>query len=169
MLKYREKDMTNTLQQACGIVDYQMYACQQMMNYFVYNQDVINFLECDPTKKTQRYELYQEVSVNGKEYLLVHGGLGNYRKDKDMEEYDLHELVWSRIDYEKSYYEDFYDYIITGHTPTLTIPGMATPASVYRKNQHIAIDCGACFEGGRLAAICLDTGEEFYSQANMQK
>lgn len=60
------------------------------------------------------FELYQEVSVNGKEYLLVHGGLGNYRKDKDMEEYDLHELVWSRIDYEKSYYEDFYDYIITG-------------------------------------------------------
>ena len=44
------------------IVDYQMYTCQQMMNYFVYNQDVINFLECDPTKKTQRYELYQEVS-----------------------------------------------------------------------------------------------------------
>ena len=59
VLKYREKDMTNTLQQACGIVDYQMYTCQQMMNYFVYNQDVINFLECDPTKKTQRYELYQ--------------------------------------------------------------------------------------------------------------
>ena len=87
VLKYREKDMTNTLQQACGIVDYQMYACQQMMNYFVYNQDVINFLECDPTKKTQRYELYQEVSVNGKEYLLVHGGLGNYRKDKDFNEH----------------------------------------------------------------------------------
>ena len=62
VLKYREKDMTNTLQQACGVVDYQMYACQQMMKYFVYNQDVINFLECDPTKKTQRYELYQEVS-----------------------------------------------------------------------------------------------------------
>lgn len=62
VLKYREKDMTNTLQQACGIVDYQMYTCQQMMKYFVYNQDVINFLECDPTKKTQRYELYQEVS-----------------------------------------------------------------------------------------------------------
>jgi two-component system sensor histidine kinase YesM len=41
VLKYREKDMTNTLQQACGIVDYQMYACQQMMNYFVYNQDAI--------------------------------------------------------------------------------------------------------------------------------
>lgn len=38
VLKYREKDMTNTLQQACGIVDYQMYACQQMMNYFVYNR-----------------------------------------------------------------------------------------------------------------------------------
>ena len=62
VLKYREKHMTNALQQACGIVDCQMYTCQQMMNYFVYNQDIINFLECDPAKKTQRYELYQEVS-----------------------------------------------------------------------------------------------------------
>ena len=35
---------------------------------------------------------------------------------------------------------------------------------IYRKNNHIAIDCGACFPGGRLAAICLDTGEEFYSE-----
>ena len=110
--------------------------------------------------------IYQQFENDGE---VDFWGMTNYRKDKDMEEYDLHELVWSRIDYEKSYYEDFYDYIITGHTPTLTIPGMATPASVYRKNQHIAIDCGACFEGGRLAAICLDTGEEFYSQANMPK
>lgn len=30
----------------------------------------------------------------------------------------------------------------------------------------IAIDCGACYLGGRLAAICLDTGEEFYSSPN---
>lgn len=42
------------------------------------------------------------------EYLLVQGGLGNHREDKDLEEYDLHELVWSRMDYEKKYYEEFY-------------------------------------------------------------
>ena len=52
--------------------------------------------------------LYQEASVNGKEYLPMQGGLGNHREDKDLEEYDLHELVWSRMDYEKKYYEEFY-------------------------------------------------------------
>ena len=37
---------------------------------------------------------------------------------------------------------------------------------MYRKNNHIDIDCGAYLPGGRLAAICLDTGEEFYSSGN---
>lgn len=40
------------------------------------------------------------------------------------------------------------------------------PGSIYRKNNHIAVDCGASFHGGRLAAICLDTGEEFYSSTD---
>ena len=30
------------------------------------------------------------------------------------------------------------------------------------KNNFIAIDCGACFENGTLACLCLDTMEEFY-------
>ena len=38
--------------------------------------------------------------------------------------------------------------------------------SVIRRMTRIAIDCGACFPGGRLAAICLETGEEFYSSDN---
>ena len=39
------------------------------------------------------------------------------------------------------------------------------PGYIYKKNHHIAIDCGSFIPGGRLAAICLDTGEEFYSEA----
>lgn len=27
-------------------------------------------------------------------------------------------------------------------------------------------ECGANYPGGRLAAVCLDTGEEFYSASN---
>lgn len=30
------------------------------------------------------------------------------------------------------------------------------------EDNHLAIDCGCSYEGGRLAAVCLDTGEEFY-------
>ena len=32
---------------------------------------------------------------------------------------------------------------------------------IYKKNNHIAIDCGAVY-GNRLGCICLDTMEEFY-------
>ena len=73
----------------------------------------------------------------------------------------MEELVWERQDYERRYFED--KYIVTGHTPTQYIPGNPRPGFIFRKNQHIAIDCGAYYPDGRLAAICLDTGEEFYS------
>ena len=43
---------------------------------------------------------------------------------------------------------------------------MIIPGIFIKKYHHIAIDCGACFPGGRLAAICLETGEEFYSSDN---
>lgn len=56
--------------------------------------------------------------------------------------------------------------MVTGHTPTQTIEGNPNPGFIYRYNNHIAIDCGAYYPGGRLAAICLDTGEEFYSSPN---
>lgn len=46
------------------------------------------------------------------------------------------------------------------------IEGNPNPGFIYRYNNHIAIDCGAYYPGGRLAAICLDTGEEFYSSPN---
>ncbi|MFR7630014.1 MAG: hypothetical protein ACLUZ6_04950 [Lachnospira eligens] len=44
---------------------------------------------------------------------------------------------------------------VTGHTPTRYIEDNPRPGYVYRKNNHIDIDCGAYLPGGRLAAICL--------------
>ncbi len=108
--------------------------------------------------------LYEEVTEGETDYLLVHAGLGGFTPEKDIEEYSLHDLVWKRADYEEKYFDDIY--VVTGHTPTQEIDGNPRPGFIYRKNHHIAIDCGACFRGGRLAAICLDTGEEFYSSSN---
>ena len=108
--------------------------------------------------------IYEELDAGGKEYLLVHAGLGNYSPEKDMEDYSLKELMWDRADYETQYFDDVF--VVTGHTPTQSIEGNTKPGYIYRKNNHIAIDCGAHLPGGRLAAICLDTGEEFYSSAN---
>ncbi len=119
-------------------------------------KDVIDFIK--------DFLIYEEVSVNGKDYLLVHAGLGNYSSEKDIEDYSLHELIWARADYDVRYFED--TYVITGHTPTQTIKDNPHPGYIYRKNNHIAIDCGVNYPGGRLAALCLDTGEEYYSTLN---
>ncbi len=102
-----------------------------------------------------------------KNYLLVHAGLGNYSPEKDIADYSLHELIWMRADYDVQYFSDIY--VVTGHTPTQNIKENPRPGYIYRKNNHIAIDCGATFPGGRLAAVCLDTGEEYYSSQNIVK
>lgn len=106
--------------------------------------------------------VYEELKVGGKDYLLVHAGLGNFHPKKDMEDYSLKELVWDRAAYDTCYFKD--RYVITGHTPTQYIPDNPRPGYIYKKNNHIAIDCGASMPGGRLGAICLETGREFYSR-----
>lgn len=107
------------------------------------------------------FSCYEKVRVNGQKYLLIHGGLGNYDKNKDIDDYSLDELVWSRADYDTTYYDDVIT--VSGHTPTQYIEDNERPGYVYRKNNHMAIDCGAYRPDGRLAVVCLDTGEEFYS------
>lgn len=110
------------------------------------------------------FSIYEEVAVKEKHYLLVHAGLGNFAPEKDIDEYSLHDLIWERADYQTVYYN--YAYVVTGHTPTQAIKENQNPGYIYKHNNHIAIDCGASYQGGRLAAICLDTGKEFYSSIN---
>ena len=116
-------------------------------------QAVVDFMKQMP--------VYKKLSVAGKDYLLVHGGLGDFRPDKKMEEYSLHDLVWERPDYSTPYFPDVY--VVTGHTPTLIIADNPRPGYIFQGNHHIAIDCGSYWPGGRLGAIRLDDGQEFYS------
>ena len=105
------------------------------------------------------FSLYEEVSAGGRDYLLVHAGLQNFSPDRPMEDYAPDELIFDRPDYGRPYYPD--KYVVTGHTPTQNIPCNPNPGRIFRQNNHIAVDCG-CGYGGPLAAVCLDTGEEFY-------
>ncbi len=116
-------------------------------------EDVLDFLK--------EFLLYEEVTAGGEEYLLVHAGLGNYLPEKALDDYEIEDLIWPRAEYDIEYFPD--RYAVTGHTPTQIIPENPRPGYIYRANRHIAIDCGAHIPGGRLAAICLETGEEFYS------
>ena len=104
---------------------------------------------------------YDVVKAGGKTFILVHAGLGNpdiFDRKKPLDEYSLHDLAFVRFDYDREYFGGDV-YIVTGHTPTLTI---TCKAEIYHSCNNICIDCGAVFPGGRLACLCLDTMEEFY-------
>lgn len=105
------------------------------------------------------FTAYEEVTVNNKEYLLVHAGLGGFNEDKTLDEYDIDDFVWERPDWDIPYFNNSNKFVVVGHTPTLAITGNA---EIFHQNNFIAIDCGACFENGMLSCLCLDTMEEFY-------
>ena len=106
--------------------------------------------------------LYAEVEAGGKRFFLVHAGLNDYAPQKPIEAYSLFDLIWKRADYSRRIIPD--KTLVSGHTPTQTITENPRPGFVYRGNGHLAVDCGAGFTGGRLAAVCLESGEEFYAE-----
>ena len=128
-------------------------------------QDILEYLE--------EFALYDVVEAGGKEFVLVHAGLDHFSKDRDLEDYDLSELIFQKPDYEKVYFED--KYLVTGHTPTWTIYAQVRGIlqkeiemnpklrwdRIYTRCNHVAIDCG-CGYGGRLGCVCLDTMERYH-------
>lgn len=121
------------------------------------------------------FELYDVVKAGGKTFVLVHAGLENFVPERELEDYHFSELLFYKPDYRKVYFKNAY--LVTGHTPTRAIYaeeqgevlGEMNPKEykdiIYKKNNHIAIDCGCGF-GGRLACLCLETLEEFYVDVN---
>ncbi|MBQ2725207.1 MAG: metallophosphoesterase [Clostridia bacterium] len=101
---------------------------------------------------------YEIVTVGGRKFILVHGGIPYSKRSLPMKEQSVHELVTERPDYSKRYYKNVY--MVTGHTPTVTI-GKQYAGHIYRENGHIAIDCGAGFDLS-LGCIRLDDFYEFY-------
>ncbi|MBQ6824832.1 MAG: serine/threonine protein phosphatase [Clostridia bacterium] len=108
---------------------------------------------------------YRTVEVNGKRYIMVHGGLGNYREGTALSEVHPVDLVWTRPNFDGSYFDDGNTYLVVGHTPTILLRERTVAASIYRgRGNVIAVDCGAAYpeHGGRLGCLCLETGREFY-------
>lgn len=112
--------------------------------------DILEYLE--------EFSLYEELSVCGKDYILVHAGLDPFVPGKPLDDYELHEMIFESPDYTRVYFED--KYLVTGHKPTLWREGQSK-GKILRQNNHIAIDCGCVF-GGKLAVLCLDDGREWY-------
>lgn len=108
---------------------------------------------------------YEELTVGGNRFVLVHAGLPDFDPARPLSDYDERALLIERTDYSRRYYPD--RFLVTGHTPTALI-APACSGRIYRANGHIAIDCGAVF-GKALGCIRLDDFREFYVEANKEE
>lgn len=125
---------------------------------------LLDFAVLDEKEKSEiisyidSFMIYANVGAGGREFHLSHT-LPPYDPDIDIHDVSYLEFIWGEPDYDMIYDEN--TLFITGHTPT----GFIDPeydGKIYIKYNHIAIDCGAVFDNGRLGCICLDTMEEFY-------
>ena len=110
----------------------------------------------------EEFTAYEEISVNGKAFIIIHAGFINFKLERKMEDYQLYELIFKAPNYERVYFED--KYLVTGHLPTRAIYG-AKPDEIFIANNHIAIDCASGY-GGKVGCIRLDDFKCFYSVEN---
>ncbi len=96
--------------------------------------------------------LYEEIEVNGKSYLLVHAGIAGFEEGTELEDYEPEAFFSEALD--ASYPLMDGTTLIVGHSPTES-------GRITRGEGSIFLDCGAG-EGGKLACLCLESGEEFY-------
>lgn len=103
--------------------------------------------------------LFEEVTVGGKRYVLVHAGIRGFDPDRALDDYEPDDFMTEIPDFAEPYSDDFTT--VVGHTPTSAIPG-ATAGCIFRTEGCIAVDCGVT-AGGRLACLRLEDGAEFYA------
>ena len=114
--------------------------------------DVLDFLRDAP--------LFGAVTVNGRDFLLVHAGLGHFSPEKKLSDYEKFDLIWERPALETEYFGDVTT--VFGHTPTLYY-GDEYAGRVIKTRTWINIDTGAA--GGLAPALLrLDDLEVFYGE-----
>lgn len=101
---------------------------------------------------------FEELTVNGRRFILVHAGLGDFRPDKPLSDYFPHDLIWERPDPDTRYYPDAT--VIFGHTPTVFF-GEEHRGRALKTRDWICIDTGAAI-GDSPMLLRLDDLKEFY-------
>ncbi len=104
---------------------------------------------------------FEELTVNGRRFILVHAGLGDFRPDKPLSDYFPHDLIWERPDPDARYYPDAT--VIFGHTPTVFF-GEEHRGRALKTRDWICIDTGAAM-GNLPMLLRLDDLKEFYLTA----
>ena len=104
--------------------------------------------------------LYEEIEVNGREYVIVHAGIKNFDPDVDLDTLSPDDFIYEGLDTEREYYSD--KTIIAGHVYTSELPD-ADKDMIYYGEGVIFVDCGS-EKAGCLGCLCLDNGKEYYVQ-----
>lgn len=100
--------------------------------------------------------LYEEITVGGRYYVLVHAGLGEMTDEAAASD----ELFREPINFTAPSPLDG-KIVIAGHVPTSEIPG-GEAGCIFHGDGVIGIDCGAG-RGGRIGCLRLEDGAEFYA------
>lgn len=107
----------------------------------------------------QEMELYAEVEIGGRSFVLTHAAPENFRPGKPLDSYRLQDFLFGRPGEDTVYDPD--RIFVFGHTPTMLL-WEQKQNTIFRRDNIIDIDCGCVFPGGQLGCLCLDTMEEFY-------
>jgi len=102
--------------------------------------------------------LFETVEAGGRDFLLTHAGLGNFRPRKKLYEYSDHDMLWNRPRPEDRYYDNVFT--VFGHTPTDYLGG--EPGKAFKTDTWIDIDTGAAAPDGAPMLLRLDDMREFY-------
>lgn len=101
--------------------------------------------------------LYETVTAGGKDYILVHAGLGNFRKDRKLSDYSVDELIWTWPELTDEYFDDVHT--VFGHTPTRSLDPRCN-GGILRTRTWTDIDVGAAY-GNEPVLFRLDDGKTF--------
>ena len=102
--------------------------------------------------------LYEELTMGGRKFILVHAGLENFSPDRPLWDYTPEELLWVRPKLDTVYFPDAT--VIFGHTPTAHY-GEEFRGKAIRTGSWVCIDTGAAM-GGTPMLLRLDDMAEFY-------
>ena len=106
----------------------------------------------------QEAPLFEVLEVNSRRFVLVHGGLENFRPDRRISEYLPDEILWARPDLNTEYFTDG-TILVFGHTPTHTFHPRYNGKPIITKS-WICIDAGVT-AGNRPILLRLDDLQVF--------
>ena len=107
----------------------------------------------------RRAPLYMNVSAGGRDFLLVHSGLGGFSPEKKLSEYDRNDLLWYRPSADEAFFSD--TVTVFGHTPNGYRFG--EEGRMFRTDTWIDIDTGAA-GGGAPMLLRLEDLQPFYGK-----